>query len=148
LQLGAPPILVLANDEAYRCMAVVPYRMKKTQRSWNSTMPPREKPVRSKRARRKREETLRVYGPTERLDWLHSLPCCVSGVRGDIHCVHVKTGGVSRKADYQWTVPMAAELHRQLHRIGIRSFEARYNIDLELAAIATEQAWLAHCARL
>ena len=101
-----------------------------------------------KRSGRSKAEFNRIYGGDERMDWLLAQPCVVSGRRGNIECVHVKGDGMARKAGYQWTVPMNASLHRVLHTMGIRSFEKRYNIDLELAAIATQQAWLAHCARM
>jgi hypothetical protein len=98
------------------------------------------------RRRRKASETKRIYGGAERIAWIKAQPCVITG-RSPCEAAHVKTGGTGRKADACWTVPMIPEKHRELHSIGIATFEAKYNVDLELAAIATEQQWLAHLAR-
>jgi hypothetical protein len=105
------------------------------------TAPPRP------RRKRKKVDFDRIYGGVERVLWIQRQPCVITG---EFPCVtvHVKGGGVSRKADYRWTVPMIPVMHDELHRIGIRSFEARYNVDLELAAIACQQAWLSYQARM
>lgn len=112
-------------------------------------MPPRtaqipRKPLRHRK--RSRAEFDRIYGGVERVLWIQRQQCIITGEWPCV-TVHVRGGGVSRKADYRWTVPMIPVMHEELHRIGRRSFEARYNVDLELAAIATQQRWLAHCAR-
>ena len=100
-----------------------------------------------KRGRRKPSERERIYGPKAFRDWLHEQRCVVTGRYGVVQA-HVKNGGMARKADYEWSVPMLDALHRELHQHGIDTFQAKYNIDLELAAIATQQQWLAHQGRL
>ena len=96
---------------------------------------------------RKPSERDRIYGPKAFRDWLHQQPCVVTGRYGVVQA-HVKNGGMARKADYEWSVPMLDALHRELHQHGIDTFQAKYDIDLELAAIATQQQWLAHLGRL
>lgn len=107
----------------------------------------RKKPIARSPMKRGRKRSAsergRIYGTAERLDWLHSLPCCVTGVRGDIEAAHVVTGGTGRKADAKWLVPMARELHRQLHQHGVRTFQKRWGVNLKALAIETERAWLA-----
>lgn len=91
--------------------------------------------------KRSAENFDRAYGGVAKVEWLKSQPCAVSGVRGDIECAHVKNGGMSRKADAKWLIPLATELHRLLHRIGRASFEARFLVDLERLAEETERKW-------
>jgi hypothetical protein len=54
---------------------------------------------------------------------------------------------MGRKADYTKTVPLCGNLwsivdncHKEAHR-GQETFAAKYGIDLEAAALATESAW-------
>lgn len=99
-----------------------------------------------KGGKRSASDAERIYGPAPFRDWLHQQPCIITGLSG-VQQVHVKGGGVSRKAGYEWSVPMRPELHHELHQHGIRTFEEKYDVDLELAAIACQQRWLAHVAR-
>lgn len=70
-----------------------------------------------------------------------SLPCVVSGVVGISQNVHVVSGGRGRKADAKWIVPMQMKYHEELHRIGIKSFEAKYKLNLAELAEETERKW-------
>lgn len=94
--------------------------------------------------KRSTSEAERIYGPAPFRDWLHKQPCVVLGVPLYIVQAHVKNGGMGRKAGYEWSVPMNDALHHELHQHGIATFEAKYDIDLELAAIATQERWRAH----
>lgn len=96
------------------------------------------------RRKRNQSETMRIYGPKAFRDWLHRQPCCVSGVRGDIEAVHVANGGMSRKADWTLTVPMARELHWRLHLNGVKTFEAIYGVSLLTLASETQNRWQAY----
>lgn len=126
----------------------------KRPRAWNSTLAAPTAPTLKRSAmkrggkirpkKRSAKETERIYGPTLFRSWIHRQPCVVSGVRGNIECVHVVTGGMGRKADWTATVPMAGELHRELHRIGIKSFEAKYDINLVALAAKTRARYLAY----
>ena len=97
--------------------------------------------VKPRNAKRKAAEFARCFHSAERVEWIKSLPCCVSGIRGDIENVHVRGDGAGRRAGFAWIVPMARELHRELHRIGIRSFEIKHDVDLYAKACNTAQAW-------
>ena len=99
--------------------------------------------MKKRNAARREREWDRAYGGEDRLHFVHSLPCCITDT-SPVECVHVKGGGASRKADAKWIVPMAPLLHRELHRIGIRSFEAKYDVDLAWIAARIEEMWQAH----
>lgn len=91
----------------------------------------------------------RYYGPTLRpfgnlskpvkiidedyLDWIREQPCVVSG-----H-THVVAHHVQRKSqgrnDYL-TVPLTHELHTELHKIGVETFEKKHAVDLAKAVTA------------
>ncbi len=74
----------------------------------------------------------------------------MSGIVGFTEAAHATTGGMGRKSDAKWLVPLtgrlapyvgrgpihqdAEGLHRELHRIGIKSFEAKYGVDLRAIA--------------
>ena len=90
--------------------------------------------------KRSAAEFARVYGGEERILWMQRQRCVVTGEWPCV-TVHVKTGGMGRKADARWTVPMIPHKHDELHRIGIRSFEAKYHVNLECLAIATQERW-------
>lgn len=65
------------------------------------------------------------------LDWIHTLPCCVTGQR-PVVAHHVRSrgaGGTDRQ-----TVPLTDALHREGHQVGWRTFETRYGVDLTAIA--------------
>lgn len=65
------------------------------------------------------------------LTWLHTLPCCVSG-EWPVEAHHVRSkgaGGTDREA-----VPLAPRLHREGHRTGWRTFQAKYGVNLPAIA--------------
>lgn len=90
---------------------------------------------------RSADEKRRIYGTPQRIAWMHASPCVITG-RVPCEIVHVRSGGTGRKADARFTVPMVAELHRELHRIGVLSFEAKYARELAGHSLA------AHAARI
>ena len=83
------------------------------------------------------DEFLRVYGSVDRTEWIARHPSVVS--RGG-PCVnaHVRTGGVGRKADACWIVPLTWDEHNELHQHGVKTFEAKYSVNL--AALAEQIA--------
>ena len=95
-------------------------------------------PIRPKK--RSAADKQRVYGTPERIEWLKAQPSVASG-RGPCENVHVRTDGMSRKADARFIVPLTHEEHRELHQIGTAAFEAKYNISLALEAERTEMRW-------
>jgi hypothetical protein len=93
----------------------------------------------------------------EFIAWLGLQPCAISGARswqtvkhssGWMLTVYVVAAHVVKARgaggdDLYSAIPMAQHLHDEQHRMGIKSFAAKYNVDL--AALAREYAerWLA-----
>lgn len=102
----------------------------------------RVKPV---NAKRKKANWARAYGSDERVEFVASLPCVVqrpsSPCAGTIENAHVANGGRGRKADADRVAPICTAHHQELHQIGQQSFEARYGVDLKVAARITEMRW-------
>ena len=82
----------------------------------------------------------RSFGSEERVYWISRHPSIVSG---KIPCenAHVRTGGVGRKADSKWIVPLTFEEHQELHQKGQRTFEAKYGVNLIECAERIEKEW-------
>lgn len=104
----------------------------------------------------------RICGPVEFREWLHGRPCAVCRFSVFIEQAHAKGGGIARKADWTATFPLCGphyepcvdhggyELvegcHRELHRIGVKSFEQRHGVTLLSLVADTQQQWQAVCA--
>lgn len=75
---------------------------------------------------------------------MKGLPCaakyCCSG---PIENAHIRTGGMGRKADAEFIVPLCRGHHRMMHESGARWVAAFYNLDLPALAVETQRAWLA-----
>lgn len=82
----------------------------------------------------------REYHSIDRIEWVRSLPSVISGKKPCVNA-HVRTGGTSYKADYIWIVPMTNDEHHELHQHGIKTFAAKYAIDLDAAARMVEVQW-------
>lgn len=84
------------------------------------------------------------YGPPAYRDWIHSLPCVVAShspnptpCRGPIQECHIKSRGTG--GDWKGnTFPACMQHHTEQGSMGIKSFPAKYGLDL--AAIAAELA--------
>lgn len=90
----------------------------------------------------RREKRIRCPG---HLKWLRGFACSVKGCdRRPIEAAHVRVGtngGTGLKPDDGWAVSLCAHHHAEAHRIGERSFEAKYQIDLkELARAFVRQS--------
>jgi len=112
--------------------------------------PPKRPRIKSRRSKpRRRAGACREY-----LKWLRSQRCVVTGlytwqtitlpngITGItfVDPAHVRTKRLS--GDLWNAVPLAHHLHEEQHRIGIKSFQAKYGVDLaELAREHTER-WL------
>lgn len=94
----------------------------------------------------KAEKFAREYGSQERVEWVRDLASVVSGKRPCVNA-HVRTGGTSYKADYIWIVPLTNEEHHELHQHGIKTFIAKYAIDLDAAARMVELQWQSYLTR-
>ncbi len=82
----------------------------------------------------------RAYGSQERAKWIARHPSVVSGRTPCVNA-HVRTGGVGRKADAKWIVPLTFWEHNEIHNLGQKTFERKYGIDLLAAAAKIETEW-------
>ncbi len=95
---------------------------------------------------RQRREFARAYGSPERVAWVKGLSCTVCGIT-PCDNAHTANGGAGRKADYRTIVPLcsgrfdAEGCHAELHRIGVRTFEETYRINLASAAVNVALTW-------
>lgn len=94
------------------------------------------------RSRRDRE-WVRAYHSKERVRWVKRRPCRVPGCRRQAENMHVRGGGVGRKAEYVWIADICRMHHREAHQ-GQKSFERRHGLDLETAARDLQKAWERH----
>lgn len=95
--------------------------------------------------KRKLSEFQRVYGSKERVAFVKSLPCVVPGCQDRrIQNCHSRSGGTGRKADYFWIYPGCEKHHAEEHKIGRKTFEKRYQIDLNFESYWTNVRWKAH----
>ncbi|HXH52814.1 MAG TPA: putative HNHc nuclease [Sphingomicrobium sp.] len=74
--------------------------------------------------------------------WVRKHHCSVPGCRRlPIECAHVRVrtnGGTALKPSDRWCVSLCRYHHAEQHRLGLKSFETRYGI--ELRALAEEFA--------
>lgn len=103
------------------------------------------KPINSRNSARQRRSFARAYGSKARVEWLKAEPCAISG-RTPCDVVHAIGGGMGRKSDARFTLPLHRDLHRELHQIGVASFEAKYSISLVGVAAVTNARWEALCS--
>lgn len=105
-----------------------------------------------KRKHRKPSEFKRIYGPKGYVEWIHEQPCIACGVVGFSECAHIKTGGMGRKDDWTDTVPLCglkpigvgysvSGCHEAFHNWGRKTFELVHDLDLTVAATATQNAY-------
>lgn len=75
-------------------------------------------------------------------EYVSCLPCCVTGMEGNRNDPHHMKGrgyGGSQKCSDLFCVPLNHELHQELHQIGWKSFEKKYNICQVSAVLETIQ---------
>lgn len=95
----------------------------------------RSAPPKKRNVTRKARELARAFGPPERRAWIASQPCIACVTRSTPQAsrtenVHVIGGGAGRRADFAFIVPMCADHHAILHRIGRLCFDAAHGTDL------------------
>ncbi len=109
-----------------------------------------------KKRPRPKSETLRIYGPPERREFVKSQPCVACGKQGDSENAHIETGGMGRKADFDKIIPLCGtrlefgekSCHALLHALGRDSFvdyvwvETGIKLDLDQCAADTQNRWL------
>lgn len=126
--------------------------------------PKRTSPVKKRNGSRQRREKPRVNGSEAFNNWFYDQPCAICGWKPDgweyVEKCHAKTGGMGRKADWTLTFPgcpprvnyraakasdMSIEgCHREMHRIGVKSFEAKHGVNLLELAAQTQARWQSH----
>ncbi len=113
------------------------------------TKPPRsKKPVNPVNRARKAANFARAYGSEDRVEWVQSLPCCVCG-RSPSQNAHIRTGGMGRKSDARFIVPLCAKDHAEQEG-RTAAFERDRRLPagfLERAAADLEALWQARLAR-
>ena len=71
------------------------------------------------------------------IHWIKSLKCIVTQSSAtdwmaiDPHHVNDKTGGSAKFNDYR-AIPLRHDLHVELHNIGTKTFQKKYNVDFEV----------------
>lgn len=120
-----------------------------------STITAPKKKIRKKP--RSRKETLRIYGPPGRLEFVKSLPCAACGVVGySVNAHLLGNAGLSRKGHYKTIGPLCGIRFGTPTIIGChitydryRSvFDAAYpHFDPEKVARETESRWSAYIGR-
>jgi hypothetical protein len=104
---------------------------------------PKRAPIKKRNDSRKAKEWARAYESPERVEWIKALPCVVCGKRPSENA-HTVTGGMSRKANADTIVPLCKAHHRELHKAGRRTFEAKHGTgDLLELARGIDMQWKA-----
>ena len=85
-----------------------------------------------------RARFIRYYGSPERVRWMQAQPCLVCGaVPSEAH--HVKTRAAGGGPDD--VVPLCTAHHREFHDIGVRTFEDRHELDMDMYALVFSCRW-------
>lgn len=103
----------------------------------------RSKKVRPRNRKRQAANHNRAYGCEHRLDWIRHQPCSVCG-RSPCDNAHTESGGTGRKADAKTVIPLcsgAKGCHRELHQVGVATFELEHRIRLKSVAVNVEATW-------
>ena len=58
-----------------------------------------------------------------------------------IDCAHLGTSGMSSKSDDRRSVGLCHDAHMELHRIGQRKFDVKYDVNLEARAAELREMW-------
>jgi hypothetical protein len=64
------------------------------------------------------------------LKFIRSLPCAVCPRDKGIEAAHVGRRGLSQKSSDRETIPLCSLHHQEQHRIGLRQFQASYELDI------------------
>lgn len=105
--------------------------------------PAPRKPIPRKNVKRHKANHERSYG--EKRAWITNWPCCLTTCYQTTRseAAHTEGGGMGRKAGSETLVPLCQLHHRESHR-GIKTFQAKYGIDLKALAAGYEARWQAH----
>lgn len=89
-------------------------------------------------AKRRAERFDVAYESPARAKWI-AMQCSV--VSGEWPCVNAHVRSRAAGGTAADIVPLTDEEHRELHALGIRSFEAKYNVNLTALAEVTDRRW-------
>ena len=76
------------------------------------------------------------------LDFVRSLPCCVTGANG-VHAHHLighGQGGMGLKSSDMLAIPLSPEIHGELHNHGWKAWEEKYGSQWEFVTRTLLQA--------
>lgn len=96
---------------------------------------------------RSKKSFQRIYHSEAYMEHIRSLPCVCCGEVGYSVAAHTESGGMGRKAGWETIVPLCSNrydsegCHEESHRIGVKSFEAKYRLDLKALARETSARW-------
>ena len=121
-----------------------------------SREPARGKPIKKVNRKRKAANLERAHGPAERREWIKTLPCANCGIVGYSEGAHIKNGGMSKKADARFVIPLCGiyivarkgcviGCHHLQHGFGWGVLTALDTPEKrEAAAARTEELWQSH----
>lgn len=69
--------------------------------------------------------------------WVRGHACCACGATAPIEAAHVRDGtdgGTGIKPSGKWVISLCAACHHEQHRVGEKSFQRVYGIDLKALA--------------
>jgi hypothetical protein len=117
------------------------------------------KKPKKKAKKRDRNDKARIYGG-DYAKWIRSLPCIGCGYKGPhVQAAHTENGGIGRKADARTLVPLCGRrlqksfayrpamftsvegCHEFAHRVGHRTLEKVYRINLKAKAAELFAQW-------
>jgi hypothetical protein len=79
--------------------------------------------------------------------WVRRQPSAVSGSEGGIEACHTGPHGFGQKSSGYTCIPLTHEEHAELHRIGPRTFQAKYGIDFAIVIEGLFTEWSERQAR-
>jgi hypothetical protein len=120
--------------------------MKKSELKRRSPMPRRSAPLRVRNASRAKQRLTDAFG--DKAAWIRTFPCVVREHRflddelscyGYVECAHVRSRAAGGRSNA--TVPLCKGHHSEQHAVGIKTFAAKYGLDLEALAAEYESLW-------
>ena len=84
----------------------------------------------------------RTFHSQERVEWIRSLPCALTGVHGESHNAHTKSRGSG--GTYEDIVPLSFLAHRDYDELDKMQFAAKYGTTKERVrerAAGYQQLW-------
>lgn len=98
----------------------------------------RRTPIRRSNPKRRKRRFAAGFGSKDRVAFVQALPCIVCRDTPS-EVAHVRSRAAGGKAAD--TVALCKKHHAEQHAVGIKSFAAKYELDLVAWAVWTEQLW-------